>query len=331
MNPHHPTSAAEHESSRAAPLLICPYCGGVTNLGSRCEKCRGLLDPLSRQATQNTMGPWFIRDEANPFRPGCSYETMKALALRGRIGPDTVVRGPTTRQFWCAARRAPGIAHLVGFCPDCGADVHATDANCDECGADFVIELDRQFLGLGSVAPVPGQAVPDRAQDAPAQARAPAAEIEPPRDAMLAEVQTGLSSTRSTLHWVTASVVIIVMGLLALAYVALRSARTPAVLSPPPATVVETPALPPPQPAQVEPSPVPAPSAVPAQTAPPPANTRSPELARAAQLLEEGTKESLADAVRLADSASDAGSAEWLAIKAAAEQRLALLKLRNLR
>ncbi len=140
--------------------VICPYCGEPTPVAHRCETCRGLLDPLSRQASQNAMGPWFIRDDANPFRPGCSYETVVAMAKRGRIDPHTIIRGPTTKQFWCAANATPGVSHLFGVCYQCQADVQPNDGICDDCGADFTIETDRQHLGLNPVEPLPGQPGP---------------------------------------------------------------------------------------------------------------------------------------------------------------------------
>lgn len=161
---------------RAAP---CPYCGAVSEAAvggrspavaaasgapagvERCPSCRGLLDPLSRQASQNSMGPWFIRDESNPFRPGCSIETLRRLAARSRIGPETIVRGPTTRQFWMFARNTPGVANLFGECHSCHTRVRAEDVACPACGADFAAPDDRQHLGLGPVHLLPGHASPE--------------------------------------------------------------------------------------------------------------------------------------------------------------------------
>src|SRR5881394_2638955 len=81
------TATAEPRPRPAPPipnptLTVCPYCGHNSFNNARCDQCKGLLDPLSRQASQNAMGPWFIRDEAAPFRPGCSYETLRALIAR---------------------------------------------------------------------------------------------------------------------------------------------------------------------------------------------------------------------------------------------------------
>ncbi|HZW11362.1 MAG TPA: hypothetical protein VFF69_15770 [Phycisphaerales bacterium] len=138
---------------------ICPYCGARTRNLSRCETCRGLFDPLSRQATQNAMGPWSIRDDARPHRPGCSYETLVRMVERGQVGPDTVLRGPSTLQFWTVARWCPGVAHLLGACHSCGYRVEPTDPACPRCGATFRAPADRQSLGLGEVRFVPGRGI----------------------------------------------------------------------------------------------------------------------------------------------------------------------------
>ena len=104
---------------------LCPYCGHGHSLAPgkprplQCEACKGRFEPLSRQATQNAMGPWQIRDPDNPFRPPCSYETIVRLAQRGRITPTTIVRGPTTRQFWSYARDTPRVAAVPGQCHAC--------------------------------------------------------------------------------------------------------------------------------------------------------------------------------------------------------------------
>jgi len=148
------------------PTLLCPYCGAATPQGTRCTACRGLLDPLSRQASQNAMGPWFVRDESAPYMPGCSYQTLVGMVKRARVTKRTVLRGPTTRQFWCTAERTPGISHLFGVCHNCRVDVQPTDSFCDECGAGFTVEPDRQHLGLGAVHLLPGQATPESIADA---------------------------------------------------------------------------------------------------------------------------------------------------------------------
>lgn len=140
---------------------LCPYCGTISSDPKRCDDCRGHFDPLSRQATQNAMGPWFIRDEKSPFRPGCSFETLADLVRRGKVGLETVIRGPTTRQLWSLAGRTPGVANLLGVCHACRGTARVGETACGSCGASFAASMDRQHLGLAPVHLLPGQASPD--------------------------------------------------------------------------------------------------------------------------------------------------------------------------
>ncbi|TVQ64105.1 MAG: hypothetical protein EA379_02590 [Phycisphaerales bacterium] len=154
---HTPDRDPAAARASAAP---CPYCGHVQTPREACIACRGLFEPLSRQATQNSMGPWRVRDESQPFLPGCSYDVIRALAAKGRITSETVIRGPTTRQFWAFARDIPGVAHLLGECHQCHAPAKATDRACAICRAAFAAPTNRQSLGLAGVDPVPTDAPP---------------------------------------------------------------------------------------------------------------------------------------------------------------------------
>lgn len=137
--------------------VLCPYCGTVTRNVQRCESCSGYLDALSRQATQNGMGPWQVHNASRPFSPGCSYEILGKLIDAGKVGEHTVLRGPTTGQFWMLARRVPGVSHLVGWCHSCQAPAKKDDYACKSCGAVFQGDRDRQHLGLGPIRPLPGE------------------------------------------------------------------------------------------------------------------------------------------------------------------------------
>lgn len=143
-----------HEVS-ASRTVLCPYCGAASLRSDRCESCLGHFDPLSRQATQNHMGAWYIRDLEHPFRPGCTYGVIRALVKKGKLTPQSVVRGPSTRQFWELARRTPGVAHLFGICHACQVGVGVGEVRCEGCGASFDIPTDRQYLGLGEVRNLP--------------------------------------------------------------------------------------------------------------------------------------------------------------------------------
>lgn len=196
--PEQNPARAPGPDSTSAPPVLCPFCGLATPAAGRCAHCRGTLDPLSRQASQNAMGPWFIRDEKNPFRPGCSYETIVGLIKRGKIDPLTVLRGPTTRQFWSLAKRTPGVAHFLGMCHSCQADVQPNDRFCDECGSSFEVETDRQHLGLAPVILLPGQASPEAVANSVAAATAAErAALDSPEDSRIPHhtdaVSTGLN------------------------------------------------------------------------------------------------------------------------------------------
>lgn len=139
-------------------LLICPYCGETQPQADRCRSCAGILEPLSRQATHNAMGPWFVRDPDRPHQPGCSYETLVRLVERGQVGKYTIIRGPTTKQFWTIAKRVPGVAHLLTYCHNCDASVDPGDHGCHACGVPFGAYLDRNYLGLPDIRPLPWEA-----------------------------------------------------------------------------------------------------------------------------------------------------------------------------
>lgn len=147
---------AEAAASRPSRVL-CPYCGSVQRGGDQCVRCKGLFEPLSRQATQNVMGPWQVRDEAQPFLPGVSHERIREMAARGKIHRGTVLRGPTTRQFWSLACNTQGVAVLLGECHNCHAPVPTDGFMCKGCGAVLTCATDRQHLGLGAVRVLPGE------------------------------------------------------------------------------------------------------------------------------------------------------------------------------
>lgn len=139
-------------------LVICPYCGETQPAHERCRVCGGLFEPLSRQATHNAMGPWFIHNRERPHQPGCSYETLAALIERGQVTKYSIIRGPTSKQFWTIAKHVPGVAHLLGYCHACDAEVSLDDHGCPQCGAPFGAYLDRNALGLPDIRPLPWEA-----------------------------------------------------------------------------------------------------------------------------------------------------------------------------
>lgn len=135
-------------------IQVCAYCGFSQiseELSERCPVCNGLQDSLSRQATQNAMGPWFVRDEHHPFRPGCSYETLVRQIDKGKVTEQSIIRGPTTNQFWQLATRVPSVAHLLGVCYSCGSRVSQQEVACPLCEVLFTPCDNRLSLGLAPI------------------------------------------------------------------------------------------------------------------------------------------------------------------------------------
>ncbi|MFM7260214.1 MAG: hypothetical protein ACKO3W_06380 [bacterium] len=143
--------------------ILCPYCGDRQVPALQCRACGGRFDVWSLLATQNEMGAWYVRDPRRPHFVGFGYEALCAAIRNGEIGRDAIVRGPSTRQFWTIARRAPGLAHLFGRCYACQSPIGADDPACRECGAANSIEADRNFFGLPAYEPIapPANAKPD--------------------------------------------------------------------------------------------------------------------------------------------------------------------------
>ena len=150
-SPTPPAAAAGDSAVGDRPqIVLCPYCGQTQTRSHKCNACGGLFEPLSRRATQIAMGPWYLRDKHQPFRPGFSYPILKQMIQSGRVTPTTVLRGPTTRQFWSIARNVPGVAHLLGYCHQCHRHVETDPSpdNCPHCEARFKSVRQRNELGL---------------------------------------------------------------------------------------------------------------------------------------------------------------------------------------
>ena len=141
--------------SGKAKVVICPYCGKAQVAAASCAACAGEFSPLSRQATQNEMGPWFVRDENQPFRPGIAYERLLAMIDEGRVTRYTILRGPTTGQLWTVARRVPCVAHHLGDCHACNAKIDPHLTACPDCGVRFGAWLERNHLGLPEIRSMP--------------------------------------------------------------------------------------------------------------------------------------------------------------------------------
>lgn len=224
--------------------ILCPYCGHIQSMADQCERCKGLFEPLSRQATQNQMGPWQVRSEKNPFAPGCSYDKLKDMVGKGKINRATVVRGPSTRQFWSLACNTPGVAVLLGECHNCHAAVNPDDYMCPTCSAVLTCSTERQHLGLGPVKLLPGDAPPHEiASNASARLfqrpEAPAAQIDPPLNGApsgptIAARRRARRHAESTRALIAGAVILALIGFTVLAVKAANRARAPLTTTPPP-------------------------------------------------------------------------------------------------
>jgi hypothetical protein len=113
---------------------VCPFCGTIGEKPDRpCARCLMEDTPQTRQSTRWRLGPWYVLQSRNPSAPGMKYATLLALIRKGQISAKTIVRGPTTQQFWRLAGTVKGISREFGICWACGTAVHPTAINCPQC------------------------------------------------------------------------------------------------------------------------------------------------------------------------------------------------------
>lgn len=153
--------SSDDEPSKVKSVL-CPYCGLMQQTPVQsCSACGGRFDEMSRLATQSHMGPWQVRDEHRPFAPGFDDATLRRLCERGQIKLNTVIRGPTTNQFWTLASNAPLVAALLGQCHACHTGVLDEHTHCPSCGVELRPGNERNTLGLIPLSNLPGGAKPE--------------------------------------------------------------------------------------------------------------------------------------------------------------------------
>ncbi len=126
---------------------MCPVCGHDKAGGDECPECETIFTPAD-EATPISLGGWFIHGKARAFKPGISLEQLKKEIAAGSVTGRTVLRGPTTNQFWVEAKAAPGVAHLLGICHACSAKVEPGAASCGSCGVTFPVPANDDTLGL---------------------------------------------------------------------------------------------------------------------------------------------------------------------------------------
>jgi hypothetical protein len=120
----------------AAPTVhVCPFCGTISDrVDEACHRCTMENTALTRQATRARIGPWYVMQNRNPGAPGMKCSTLLGLVRKGQITPKTVIRGPTTHQFWRFAARVKGISREFGLCFSCGTRLDSKAVECPRCG-----------------------------------------------------------------------------------------------------------------------------------------------------------------------------------------------------
>jgi len=62
-----------------------------------------------------------------------NFATLMVLVQKGRVTARSVLRGPTTGQFWRYAARVKGVSREFGLCWSCGGDVAKAARACPSC------------------------------------------------------------------------------------------------------------------------------------------------------------------------------------------------------
>ena len=132
---------------RKADGTMCVICGHNKTGADECPECESIFAPAD-EATRITLGGWFVHGKADAFKPGISYEQLRKEVELAKVTGRTIVRGPTTEQFWKLAKNTQGVAHLLGSCHACGEKVAATAENCPACRASFAVPGDPDWVGL---------------------------------------------------------------------------------------------------------------------------------------------------------------------------------------
>ncbi len=113
---------------------VCPYCGTTreSDVGP-CQHCSLEDSPTTRAATRGKLGPWYVLQSRNPSAPGMNFATLMLLVQKGRVTARSVLRGPTTGQFWKHAAKVKGVSREFGLCWNCGGDLSRSARACPSC------------------------------------------------------------------------------------------------------------------------------------------------------------------------------------------------------
>ncbi|MGB7156700.1 MAG: hypothetical protein WBD40_01460, partial [Tepidisphaeraceae bacterium] len=133
------SSARAGSATVPSGKVVCPFCGSVNDRpthdydNTACPRCTMADTPATRQATRARLGPWFVRQNRNPAAPGMKFDTLMALVKRGQVSAQSVVRGPTTGQFWRFAAQVKGLSREFGVCYNCATAVEKSATICPQC------------------------------------------------------------------------------------------------------------------------------------------------------------------------------------------------------
>jgi hypothetical protein len=136
------------------------------------------------------------------------FETLLALIKRGQVTRDSIVRGPTTHQFWKRAAEVKGVSREFGLCYSCGGEIDARAEVCPHCNRlqeppanpDSLIETRETAAGNGEARPrsnrgtLPAAPVP---QPRAARDSSERADLAAPRSQPIVEAPQSLSDEQT--------------------------------------------------------------------------------------------------------------------------------------
>jgi hypothetical protein len=127
-------SAAQQIRRALRGRHVCPFCGTQreTDVGP-CTQCSLEDTPTTRSATRGKLGPWYVLQSRNPSAPGMNFATLMVLVQKGRVTARSVLRGPTTGQFWRHAAKVKGVSREFLLCWNCGSDIAKNARACPNC------------------------------------------------------------------------------------------------------------------------------------------------------------------------------------------------------
>jgi hypothetical protein len=114
---------------------VCPFCGTLNESAvTPCVKCTLMNTPQTRRVTRGRIGPWYVLQSRNPAAPGMKFDVLVGFIRKGQVTARSIVRGPTTHQFWRYAAHVRGVSREFGLCYACGSDIHTESHLCLHCG-----------------------------------------------------------------------------------------------------------------------------------------------------------------------------------------------------